>query len=1359
MISIPSPPHATAATDVLSSILESQALLHSKGSVVSVAVDGRVDIALRSSGRVRLPAGEEAARKVPSYPGQRSGGGWGGGYRGAYPPASAAQPPPNARAGQASAPPAAAEGRAGARRDDERFGGFARRLPPGDAPFERPRRPPFAARRPERGRYSAGAAWARGPARPEPPARRSFGGFDDPLDMRTGAAEPEPEAAYRPLPEPPVFAFDADRTEDDERGEPGLVIDTEKYDPTEPTHDDDSADESPPRASPSPPRAPPSPPRAAPSPPAEAEAAPSAALVGAVRQALHEHRGLLAPRAGASDDDDDDDDEGDCPNFSIYSATSVHIATTSLQHADAPPSPPPAPPAPATPPPESPPPPSPSPPPSLAPPPAVRSKEDEYKEKISKRCPITTNTRNPIKIKLNTPSLVRRPVSLYDEEDEELVEEEGGNADASAVGGCEPPPHDDAASPADASALFDEAGETCEDAEPAESEERSTPELPEPTETTPTDTPLEEIDQRSDPPSPVPVSVVSETNGEVSDDKEAPPVVENGVAESERNGASADDADASADEHGRTPSKRSPEPDRNEALEKMTESISETEDERSYTPCLDENKSKDTSLETDKEKGIEGLDTEMISEDEGNEAFSDAERRAASPAASPAASAASPAAPAPADDAKRKKKKKESKKEGKDAKGKKADVAFKKLSKSGKERNYRERDKDEKARAKRERRESSDAEQRRARRKEKRKDLERYDVRTVVSEKRKKVKDAFGRDVSPRRSPSAGSRRASLTPASRRKSASPRSASRRSATPRRKSASPRRKPSPRRRRSASRGRKRTRRSASRSPKPKAAKKKKRVRSERSPSRRRSPRRKTPKRKRAKRASRSAEPEPPPADWSPPSVDSRLLSPRTPPPEPEPRPAPPARRRRDPLRARRARDAPPPSKEVFTSGDNILVSVSFKDQERPRDAADKRKHRDSKREKRRKRRRAAAAPADAEAGKPVAIIDLERSPFREITPSPKNVIVLSDSDHGEAEPRAAPAAAAEADAPFSGGGPKTPPSPAAALVKFSLPAKPAPARAPNPLREPEAPGDGGPATPPDSPDAYDPFEPTRSASASPGPAAAEPAPAPPPSPPRALMTLEAAQKTNLSADDVIDRRPVSPIEKVMALLQSTRDVSPEPPPGDASRGEAPHAEPLPPAALAAPPAPAPSAPPVRIVLPSPTRGQAPKLFLAKPSPIKSNPVKPMQATKISRLPLPTPRRPPPALGSDVEVDSPYSPGSSDFGDLFEPPGGAGKAAGKRDTFDALFDKPPRKGKSSAAKVPVKLNRKKGAYDRRPGARPAAASPLANLYSVSGNKTQVGVKIDEDSLKILDDLPSSAVEMQVKSKVSPKVGLLE
>lgn len=34
---------------------------------------------------------------------------------------------------------------------------------------------------------------------------------------------------------------------------------------------------------------------------------------------------------------------------------------------------------------------------------------------------------------------------------------------------------------------------------------------------------------------------------------------------------------------------------------------------------------------------------------------------------------------------------------------------------------------------------------------------------------------------------------------------------------------------------------------------------------------------------------------------------------------------------------------------------------------------------------------------------------------------------------------------------------------------------------------------------------------------------------------------------------------------------------------------------------------------------------------------------------------------------------------------------------------------------------------------------------------GSTKTVGVKIDEDHLKILDDLPNSAVEMQVKDKV--------
>lgn len=45
----------------------------------------------------------------------------------------------------------------------------------------------------------------------------------------------------------------------------------------------------------------------------------------------------------------------------------------------------------------------------------------------------------------------------------------------------------------------------------------------------------------------------------------------------------------------------------------------------------------------------------------------------------------------------------------------------------------------------------------------------------------------------------------------------------------------------------------------------------------------------------------------------------------------------------------------------------------------------------------------------------------------------------------------------------------------------------------------------------------------------------------------------------------------------------------------------------------------------------------------------------------------------------------------------------------------------------------------------------AQILMFVLLFAGNKTQVGVRMDEDALKILDDVPSSAVEMQVKTKV--------
>lgn len=46
-------------------------------------------------------------------------------------------------------------------------------------------------------------------------------------------------------------------------------------------------------------------------------------------------------------------------------------------------------------------------------------------------------------------------------------------------------------------------------------------------------------------------------------------------------------------------------------------------------------------------------------------------------------------------------------------------------------------------------------------------------------------------------------------------------------------------------------------------------------------------------------------------------------------------------------------------------------------------------------------------------------------------------------------------------------------------------------------------------------------------------------------------------------------------------------------------------------------------------------------------------------------------------------------------------------------------------------------------------------LTRWWTLFAGTKQVGVKLDEDNLKILDELPNSAVEMQVKDKVSCKI----
>lgn len=85
-----------------------------------------------------------------------------------------------------------------------------------------------------------------------------------------------------------------------------------------------------------------------------------------------------------------------------------------------------------------------------------------------------------------------------------------------------------------------------------------------------------------------------------------------------------------------------------------------------------------------------------------------------------------------------------------------------------------------------------------------------------------------------------------------------------------------------------------------------------------------------------------------------------------------------------------------TKEVFTSGQNILVSLNFNNQEEK--PAPKRRKSHQEAEEPKEIVDITARKKIVVSSKPVAIIDLARSPFRELTPEyQSNVIELSDSD--------------------------------------------------------------------------------------------------------------------------------------------------------------------------------------------------------------------------------------------------------------------------------------------------------------------------------------------------------------------------
>ncbi|KAF5298966.1 hypothetical protein FQR65_LT09515 [Abscondita terminalis] len=916
-------------------------------------------------------------------------------------------------------------------------------------------------------------------------------------------------------------------------------------------------------------------------------------------------------------------------------------------------------------------------------------------------------------------------------------------------------------------------------------------------------------------------------------------------------------------------------------ISNMTEDISE--EERSFTPCLDE---KEPIRE-----GLEGLDTEMISDDDKNDFEESQEQelktvsdgdaleinakeseldfsrpeeceegeivdklKSKTDEVANAVEEVSPIIDSP---------EKDNNKENEDLN---KEPIFKKLSKSNKDRNYRDKDNKERSKSK-DKRDKTNKDNKKDRRKEKRREIERYDVRSIVEAKPKR--DKFGRDPTRRRSYSSSK---SNSPPRRfgRDEGPRRSISRKSATPER-IRKRRRSPS----RSRSRGRKRSR---------SKQRKRKSISRERRHSGRKSADRS--KRKTKKRKSRSRTP-PRKRDWDrrqsrgwTPSL-SRSRSPEhrhftpswTPPrmmnqvrpqnltvilPNVSNKKRKEKRKERNKKtkeandkqvkKRRRNERSPPPSKEVFASGNNILVSVSFNKDNEERDERSKRRRdggeelttkrmRKDKEKQTKKPRRRVKNTSNI---KPVAIIDLDRSPFKELTPSPKDVIVLTDSENGDSNDainmqkshrrestEQPPTAERNSNANYiSSTGPKTPPEP---QVKFTFTSKPTQLRAiNNPLHEPQEEEEidpqeelenrlnevmhKGPNTPPEppnsppsSPDAYDPFDPTKSRT-------------PTPEPVEVNAQSNTAQSIEDTQEDLVDRSSIiditekesptavtvskshtppipaadiQPADSQSSIRAITPDTnigsSPERPigvvinqlvqpqtsifPTVVSKSVAPivyssgstsliTSTPVssnlnvPRISLNSSSIPTPTVTSTvsqRIILPTAAKLSPINKVSPTKVPAKMTPVKPMPSNKIPSKPVwKSKSKSNENNDTNLDFDSPYSPGSSDYEDLFEPPPEVIKSVGKtaqntknakspnktQNAFDALF------GSS-----PVYANRNKAKQ---------IAKPKKHLGR--GTK-QVGVKLDEDNLKILDELPNSAVEMQVKDKFLKKLNRQE
>ncbi|XP_065202419.1 PHD and RING finger domain-containing protein 1-like isoform X2 [Planococcus citri] len=576
----------------------------------------------------------------------------------------------------------------------------------------------------------------------------------------------------------------------------------------------------------------------------------------------------------------------------------------------------------------------------------------------------------------------------------------------------------------------------------------------------------------------------------------------------------------------------------------------------------------------------------------------------------------------------------------------------------------------------------------------------------------------------------------------------------------------------------------------------------------------------------------------------------------------------------------------PSKEVFTSGDNIVVSVNFDDNQKIISAkSSKRKHDDEKgrkrKEIRKKRKQTLQVSDEVLNAKPVAVIDLNSSPCKEM--SPTEVISLTDSGD-EANviiesvvPADRRIVTSQEDANKSPNerrayvmtqsGPKTPPEPP---IKFTLNST-APNRplATNPIFEQdEIDGEDamhynkGPNTPPEpagqtrrsispSTTMYDPFEPTKSRSQSPentqyderkdtsgGVTAEERRPVidmfsdDGDKPVGESQGSGASAEKSKSQEDIVKETSssVTPTKSSIAddVAPSTNTKSPA---KDASASDSAKANEttqsngvntlvLDLSSLGDDFVPKSSIPlvktsqgkyefqsgkapdkPITVVISQQSQPVKPQPQQVMVTPTRQIPPKPVEPMKQPIFPdllswkLPPPMSqtnfstPPPTSSllppgilitpsksapgmlaqngnqdeSSFEIDdSPYSPASSEGDDLFEPPPLNASTASPnkqrpspmpavnsfKSRVDALFSSSPMKKAPPRGNVPPHISKPVSAIK---GTKKILKPPPP----IPSSKKDIGSKADEEQLKILDDVPNSAVEMMVKEKFLKKL----